>query len=83
MKQINLDSAKALDFVGFKLKENNQTTNNYFRKDNNKHATFFSFMLVLCNPVFRSTTEDLSLQRYEMCNPYYKGKYIEIKKFSN
>ena len=79
---IDLDGAEALEVVGFKLKGSAITTYNHFRRDKGKTATFFSFMLVLCDFLIPSTTKDLLWKRWETANPYNEGRDNGIRKFS-
>ena len=78
-----MDSAEALEVVRFQLKESALTTYNYFRNDKGNTATFFSFMLVLCDFLIPSTSKELLWKRSEKANPYNEGRYMVIKKFSN
>ena len=80
---VNLDSAKALEVVGFKLKGSALTTYNHFRRDKDKTAIFFSFMVVLCDILIPSISKNLLWKRWEMANPYNEGRHMGIKKFSN
>ena len=59
INRIDLDSAEALEVVGFKLKERALTTYNQFRRDKGKNATFFSFILVLRDFLIPTTSKDL------------------------
>jgi hypothetical protein len=83
IKGIDLDSAEALEVVGFKLKGSALTTYNHFRREKGKDATFFSFMLVLRDFLIPSTSKDLLWKRWETANPYNEGRHMGIKKFSN
>ena len=83
IKGIDLDSAEALEVVGFKFKGRTLTTYNHFRRDKGKNATFFSFMLVLRDFLISSTSKDLLWKRWETANPYNEGRHMVIKMFSN
>ena len=83
IKGIDLDSAEALEVVGFKLKGSALTTYNHFIRYKGKTATFFSFMLVLRDFLIPFTSKDLLWKRWEMANPYNKERHVGIKTFSN
>ena len=83
IKGIDLDSAEALEVVGFKLKESALTSYNHFRRDKGKTATFFSFILVLHDLSIPCSSKDLLWKRWETANPYNEGRHMERKKFFN
>ena len=83
INSINLDSAEALEVVGFKLTGSALTTYNYFRRDKGKTATFFNFILLLHNFLISYSSKDLLRNRWETANPYNKARNIGINKFSN
>ena len=83
IKGIDLNSAEALEVIGYKLKGSALTTYNHFRRDKGKTATFFSFMLVLRDFLISSTSKDLLRKKWETANPYNEGRHVGIKKFSN
>ena len=59
IKGIDLDSAEALEVVGFKLKVSALTTYNHVRRYKGKTATYFSFMMVLRDLVIPSSSKNL------------------------
>ena len=59
IKGIDLDSAETLEVVAFRLKGSALTTDNYFRRDKRKTATFFSFIPTLLNFLIPSNIKDL------------------------
>ena len=78
-----MDSAELLNIVRFKLKGSSLATCNHFRREKGKTATFFSFILILRDALIPSTSKDLPWKRWEMANPYNKGRHSGIKKFSS
>ena len=62
IKVIDLDSKEALEIVGFQLKKKAMTTNNHFRRDKGKSATYFSIILVLLDFLIPSICKDLLLK---------------------
>ena len=83
IKEIDFDSAEALEVVGFKLKRSTLTPDNYVGRDKGNTATSFTFMLVLHNRFILFTRKDLLWKRWKTADPYNKGTHIGIKKFSN
>ena len=78
-----MNSAEALDVVGFNLKGSALTTYNHFGRDKGKTGTFFSFIILLHDFLLPSTSKDLLGKRSVTANPYNEGQHIGIKKFSN
>ena len=59
------------------------TTWMHYRRDKDKNATFFIFVLVLRDFLIPATSADLLWTRLEIANPYNEGRQMGIKKFSN
>ena len=78
-----MDSAEALEVVGFQPKGSALTTYNNFRRDKDKDATFFSTIPVLCHFLIPSSNKDLLWKRWKTANPYNQGRHMGMKKLSN
>ena len=83
IKRIGLNSAEALEVIGFKLKESALTTYNHCKRDKGKTAILFSIILVQHDFLIPFTRKSLLWKTWETANPYNEGGHVGIQNFFN